>query len=271
MKAGTKFLLFVLENNSFFMTIEEYKIEAKDKRFEEHPYTIYGGQTELKHFVEYNEATVDLKIHMAKIILCRNFSPAGGYCVLSDQNWYINQFLKNFESDLARPWLTGTIKESMQMIVSEDVFKKQIIGTTFMFGIIEFYAKYLLGWRPIESDFFDKKAHSSFREMTLSDAIGKLKKSNTELASILIYIDNQSVNRLKEVMVEENRWVIPRIADRLRVARNPMLHGENHSFSSIGEYLCMLYILFHLHDMKKMGLEIFAKKTNNFAAQNIIN
>jgi hypothetical protein len=232
------------------MTLAEYKIAADEKRFEEHPYGIYAGIAELKHFVPYMESDIDLKIHLAKIILCRNFSPAGGYCVLSDHDWFIEQFLKMYSDDPIRPGSGHAIKEAMQMILSEEIFTKQIIGSTFMFGVVEFYSKHLLGWRPMEADFFDKKAHGPFREMTLSDAIMKLKKTNTELALVLRYIDNQSVRRLKEVTIEEKRWVKPRIADRLRIARNPMLHGEHHNFSHIGKYLCMLYILFYLYDEK---------------------
>ena len=232
------------------MTLTEYKITADEKRFEEHPYGIYAGITELKHFVPYVESDIDLKIHLAKIILCRNFSPAGNYCVLSDHNWYIENFLKTYDDDPIRPWLTDTIKEAMGMILSDEIYTEQIIGTTFMFGVVEFYAKHLLGWRPMEVDFFDKKAHGPFREMTLSDAISKLKKRNIELAATLKYIDKQSENRLKEVMIKEERWVAARIADRLRIARNPMLHGENHNFPDIGKYLCMLYILFYLCDEK---------------------
>jgi hypothetical protein len=230
------------------MTIEEYKTAAELNSFEEHPYGIYTHMKQLKHFVSFNSTDIELKIHLAKVILCRNFSPAGGYCVLSDHDWYIQQFLQNYESDPIRPWQTNIIKEAMQMILSEEISTKEIIGSTFMFGVVEFYAKYLLGWKPMEADFFDKKGHSLFREMTLSDAVNKLKKGDTELAFILKYIDKQSVGRLKEVMIEEKGWIIPRIADRLRVARNPMLHGENHNFSHIGKYLCMLYILFYLCD-----------------------
>lgn len=233
------------------MTIEYYISKAKERGFEEHPYSIYGGITELKHFILYQKTDIDLKIHLAKIILCRNFSPAGGYCVLSDHNWFIEEFLKEYKADPVRPWLTDTLRESMEMILSDEVFTKQIIGCTFIFGVVEFYAKYLLGWRPLDADLFDKSAHGPYREMTLSVAINKLMKGGTELARILKYLDKQSVGRLKEVMIEEKRWVMPRIADRLRIARNPMLHGEHHNFTHIGKYLCMLYILFNLIDQKK--------------------
>lgn len=233
------------------MTVEEYKVIAKENRYEEHPYGIFAGQTELKHFINFNEASLDLKTHMAKVILCRNFSPAGGYCVLSDQDWFIEQFIKEFTTDPIRPWLATPIKDSIKMILSNDTFSNEIIGATFMFGVVEFYAKHLLGWRPMEADFFDDKYHSSYREMTLSTAINKLKKGKTYLAETLNYIDKQSINRLKELMIEEKRWVNAKIADRLRIARNPMLHGENHSFSYIGRYLCLLYILFYLNDEKK--------------------
>lgn len=228
------------------MTIQDYTSSAIEKGFDEHPFVIYGGITEMKDFVDYEDADIDLKIHLAKVILCRNFSPAGGYCVLSDHNWFIENFLKHFEADPVRPWLSDTIKESIEMILSEAIYTTQITGTTFMFGVVEFYAKYLLGWRPMEADFFDEETHGHFRRMSLSEAINKLKKGDNQLAKELHYVDRQSTNRLKEVLIEEKRWVAPRIADRLRMARNPMLHGENHSFSHIGKYLCMLYILFYL-------------------------
>ncbi|NOT50082.1 MAG: hypothetical protein HOP10_02250 [Chitinophagaceae bacterium] len=229
------------------MNIAEYKELAELKKFQEHPYIIYAGQTELRHFMDYTNSNLEVKRHLAKIILCRNFSPAGGYQVMSDHKWFISEFLKEYKEDPIRPWLTESVKLSIEMILDKEHFVKHAIGATYMFGVVEFYAKYLLGWRPSITNFHDETFNKLYRDMQIWDAINRLRKIDTELGRAINQIDKQSVGRLKEVGIVERTGVRPRIADRLYEARNPMVHGENHSFSHAGTYLAMIYILFYLH------------------------
>lgn len=233
------------------ITIDQYKELAIKSGFEEYPYVITGSEPSLKSFVDFANADIDLKIYLTKLILRRNFSPAGGYEVLTDHDWLLDCFLRGFETDLIKPWISSTIKEAMEMILHGDIFTKNIMATSFMFGVIEFYAKSLLGWKAYEADFFDRDFHKKYRELPIGQALNKLKKQNTSLAKDLSEIDKYAIDRLKERKIKEKRWVIATISDRLTIARNTMLHGENHSFHSIGKYLLSIYMLFHLHEVKK--------------------
>jgi hypothetical protein len=136
------------------------------------------------------------------------------------------------------------------MISSGDTFGKFIIGMTFMFGVVEFYAKYRLGYRPEKYDLFDEESHSRYRKMFIGPAINKLKKTQTVLGRDLVEIDKLNIASLRETGIQERRHVKSRIADRLTLVRNTMLHGEAHHFYDKAKYLVMLYILFHFHGQK---------------------
>jgi len=232
------------------ITIADYTKTAEKIGFVEYPYYITGMEPNLVSFVSYSQADIDLKIHLTRLILCRNFSPAGGYEVLTDHLWLIDSFIKELKDDPLKPWLTPTIKEALDSVLSEDIFTRNLLGTNFLFGVIEYYAKYWLGWRPTKADFFDDAFHEKFREMSIGDALVKLKKMNLPVARDLNAIDKYNTQVLKKRNIPEARWVIPRMADRLTLIRNTMLHGEEHSFYGTWRYLAVLYILFYLHEKK---------------------
>jgi hypothetical protein len=228
------------------MTVAEYKSAIAINGFDEFPKALWDGMVTMESFIDYQKCDNDLKIHLVTVSLNRNFSAAGGYEVLTDHYWLLKNFLASHNGDLVKPWLTKPISESIQMIVGDDHFSKYIIGTSFMFGVIEFYAKYLLGYRPNEGNSFDKAFHETFRAMTIEGAFIKLKKTNTGLARLLNKVDELSKNRLKEFGIDSKGWNMPTIAERLAWYRSQMLHGEQHSYYSIGKYLCVLYMLLHL-------------------------
>jgi hypothetical protein len=232
------------------MNIEEYQNKIKEIHFEEFPFVITGTEPLLSEIINYKEANLDLKIYLSELIICRCFPSSGGVYWPSYPEWFIQNFIEEFELDLIKPWITPSIKEAMQMILSGDTFGKGVIATTFMFGIVEFYAKYNLGFNPSITNYFDKK-HTSFREMSISEAIIKLKKTNTGIARSLNYIDKHNCRRIKELEIKEGGWTKAKIAERLLIARNPMIHGENHSFYDKAKYLVMLYILFHLYQLRE--------------------
>lgn len=233
------------------MRIIDYKKIVNKIGFEEYPSIVTGNEKSLGDFIEFTQTDLDLRIYLTKVIICRCFSSTiSGVLFPKDVNWFIDNFLEIFDEDLAKPWLSGTIREAIKMIRNGDTFTQGLLGTTFMFGIIEFYAKYLLGWRPEKYDFFDKINQDTFRKMYIKDAINKLRKTKTDIANSLNEIDKRNIQRLKNKGTQEERWIIPRIADRLTISRNSMLHGESHSFFSIGKYLVMIYILFHFHGLR---------------------
>lgn len=242
------------------MKVEQYKEKINELGFEEFPYVILGDEKNLGDIVDFDNADLDFKIHLSKIILCRCFSPTGGINFPTDPDWFISNFFRTYDDDLLKPWLTSVIKEANKMIMSDTI--TSVIGTTFMFGVVEFYAKHYLGFKPNDFDFFDdnkkyyfkelnKNAKNVQQELSLGKAFRLLQQKDLPISHSLNDIDKHNTERLHEVGIEEGRWVKAKIADRLSLVRNAMLHGEQYSFYNTGKYLLMLFILFHLHELKE--------------------
>lgn len=156
-------------------TLDDYTSAIQPNRFDEFPAGIGAGMTMMEDFINYNEIDTRLKIHLSTVILKRNFSSLDGHQVLMDPQWLIVQFLSGYQKELIKPWLTETIGEAMKMIISPHTFTKGIIATTFMFGVVEYYAKHFLGWRPWTVNTFDPY-HEPCRKMFIGETISKLKK-----------------------------------------------------------------------------------------------
>lgn len=230
------------------MDLQAYQQAAINVGYTEYPMFISSENVKLKSFIDFESTDKVVKIHLGKVLINRCFPISGGIAESADVHWFVEQFFATFfKQDNTRPWLSPTIKEAALMINSDDAFVKGVLGTTFMFGIIEFYAKYLIGWKNFDADFFDEKYHEKYRTMTIEQAFGKLRKLPLPVAKTLCEIDTFNIERAKEFDITEERFMNITIAKRLRVARNSMLHGENHAFYDKGLYLVMLYIIFHLH------------------------
>jgi hypothetical protein len=235
------------------MNLDDYKRAVTERHFNEYP--DYNTGTELVSiFVNYDEADPELKLYLAKLILCRSFY--GTYTAwYDDVKWYIRGLFSEYKHDKIKPWLSETIREAADMILSEEVFIKGIIGTTFMFGVLEYYAKHHLGFRPLEYNFFDKNKKAYVRryeankqDLAIKSAFEYLQKTQQPIAIALNEIDAFTIKRLTEKNIPSEKFTPHKIADRLNLPRNPMLHGETHSFYQVGTYLVMLYILFYLLD-----------------------
>lgn len=242
------------------MNIAEYQEKLLEFGYDEHPKSITGQEVRLEDFIKFEQTDIELRLYLCQLILCRCFyGTFTGW--IWDVRWFIDGFLKEYRGDINRPELSATIREAADMIISDDVFKKRIIGTTFMFGVVEFYIKFFLGFRPMDVDFFDNEAKRQYikmhdasfdtkkRELTISKAMELLQRTSLPVAVALNEIDRYTASRLKAANVKQGRWVKDTISKRLSLIRNPMLHGEVHSFYSIGDYLIMIYSLFHLHDL----------------------
>ena len=232
------------------MNVVEYKLCADKTGFVEYPLFITGFEKPLKSFVDFEKTELDLKIYLAKLIICRCFLPTGGIYWPNEPIWFISNAVSTFSTDTNRPWNNVAINSAIRMILKEDNSREDIIGTVFMFGIVEFYSKTLLGWNPDSFDFFDSVNQNKYRDMYIGNSINKLKKNQTDLAISLNEIDKHNLNFLKETGIKEQRYTKAKIADRLSLARNPMVHGEAYRFYDKGMYLAMLYLLFYYHDLK---------------------
>lgn len=242
------------------MNIRDYQILIAANGFEEYPLLNDGTQL-LSKFMPYQQMDIDLKIYISKLILCRSYY--GTYTAwFNDVEWFIENFFAEMGKDYIKPELTNTIKMAADMILKGDTFTSGIIGTTFMFGVLEFYAKHKLGFRPLDYDFFDRTGKKEYlqsldiqnkkMDLTIKSAFEQLQSTSLPIATALNEIDAFTIARLSRAGIPSERWYVHRIAERLNLARNPMLHGESHSFYSIGAYLLMLYTLFYLYDRKDL-------------------
>lgn len=240
------------------MTIEDYKKAIAVNGFDEYP-SLYSGRHLLCKFINYDDADNDLLIYLNVLILCRSYY--GTYTAyFDDVKWFLNKFFKSQQTDIVKPHLTGTIKCAADMILNGDQFTQGIIGTVFMFGILEYYAKNKLGFNPMDYNFFDRKGKQEYirnlqvknkkADLTIKSAFDQLKKTDLPIAAALDEIDEFTSTGLMNAGIHSYGWIVYPIADRLSLARNPMLHGESHSFYNVGSYLLMLYTLFHLYDRK---------------------
>lgn len=242
------------------MNILAYKNLISGNDFEEH--SVYNdGSSLVSRFVEYGNSDIDLKLYLNKLILCRSYY--GTYTAwYPDVEWFTSNFFLEYKVDLIKPELSGAIKFAAELILANEPFTRGIVGTNSMFGVLEFYAKYKLGFRPLDYNFFDKKGKREYlkrldvsnknRDLTIKSAFQQLQLKNLPIARDLNEIDNYTRSRLSEVNIESKGWNVHSIAERLELPRNRMLHGETHSFYDTGHYLLLLYSLFHLHDLKEL-------------------
>ncbi len=234
------------------LNLTEYKIKIAALGYEEYPLSINGTEILLQEFIDYKAIDSELKFYLTKHIICRCLADEGYVFDPKTALWFIKSFLNEYNTHHPQPWLTNAIKEAISMILSEEVFTKNIIATTFMFGIIEFYAKFNLGFWSDVFLFSDEINQIKFREMTISSAFQRLRKTKKEIAISLNNID-KTIKHNKSLFSSNEEDFFVSIADRLSNVRNIMLHGENYSYYSEGIYLSLLYILFHLHLEKEIN------------------
>ena len=244
------------------VTVSDYKNYIKNNGFQEHP--LYNDGTSLvSSFINFDESDLDLKIYINKLILCRSFY--GTYISwYSDVKWFIENFFTKLVTDLPKPYLTETIRSAAKMINSDDPFKQGIISTTFLFTVIEFYAKYKLGFKPMEYNFFDYEGKRQYLknldvtnkkiDLSIKKSFILLQKKHFLISTCLNEIDEYTTARLSAAGIPSKKWTVHTIAERIDLARNAMIHGEIHSFFGMGEYLLLIYSLLHLCDLKELSI-----------------
>lgn len=118
-----------------------------------------------------------------------------------------------------------------------------------------------MGFRPYEYDLLDpakenyiKRAFSNnkpLQRLYIGNAIKKMQQMPFGISNDLNYIDLKNRESNARRKISEKRWFKLSIADQISLARNAMLHGEQHSFYSMGNFLIVMYILFHLNEVKE--------------------
>lgn len=233
------------------MTIRDYRKKAAELNFEEVPIALSGEEPSLYSFVDLDAADTTLKLHLCELLFLRNFPATGGIVLIAEPEWFIRYFFENYKGDVRSPFRSESIKSAAKAILNREDHNLAIFGTCYMYGIIEFYCKRILGWEPDRYNFHDNAAHVKYRSMTLNEAFIKLKRGNTNLARSLNRIDKKVVELYQKLKIPEGGWIRYRMVDRLILARNTMLHGEGNYFSNKGHYMLLIYILFWLHEDKE--------------------
>jgi hypothetical protein len=242
------------------VNVSDYKKFAIEYGYDEDE--IFTGHPEsyLKDFILFQNADIDLKIYLGELIVYRHFMSAGAIILPNDLEWFITEFFSQFEGDFFEPWRTESILAAKDMIMSRDIFGKSTVGTVFMFAIIEFCAKYKLGFRPHKYDYFDSERYSYIKntfpskktkQLYIRDAIDLLEKQHYLISKSLERINRKVITQMEDLNIAEKRFTRHKISDRLSIARNLMMHGELFSFFDKGMYMLMIYILFQLNEQKE--------------------
>lgn len=236
-----------------FITIDIYKQKIKEIAFEEYPEIIVNGEDQyLKDFLKYDELDLDLRIYLTRVLICRSVGIGSGIYLPDDTDWWIEKFqdvhIMNF-ADFTR---TEAIIEAIKQIQSNESFGKCIIGTTFMYTVMEFYTKFYLGFNPLIDMFEkDKSNLEKYRQISFSSAVIRLKKCQKEVSKEICAIDNFFKQKASSLGYEPEPFKNSYIAYRLSYYRNMVLHGENQFAHSEGTFLVLLYILYTYCHLKE--------------------
>lgn len=229
-----------------FVTIDIYKQKIKEIGFEEYPTIVTNGEDQcLKNFLKYDELDLDLRIYLTRVLICRSVGIGSGIYLPADTDWWIEKFQNIHIMNFADFTRTEAIIEAIKQIQSNEPFGKCIVGTTFMYTVMEFYTKYYLGLNPLIDMFEkDKSNLERYRQISFNDAVIKLKKLQKEISKEICAIDKFFKQKAMSLEYEPEPFKNSYIAYRLSHFRNKVLHGENQFAHSEGTFLVLLYILY---------------------------
>ncbi len=240
------------------LTLENYHVKIKYMDFKEYPETIDGINDQyFKDLLNPEELGLDVRVHITTTLICRCVGINGGIYLPAGVDWWITEFQRIHLSNIADITRSDAIIAAIRHIQSEDSFGKCIIGTAFMYTVMEFYSKYFLGFDPL-FDRFDNNLEKigKYQEVQFSEAIIKLKKQNLAISRELCKIDKFFKQKADimglDLQLHNNSY----LADRISKNRNQILHGQNVFLHSEGSLLVLLYILYtYCHYIDKDKLE----------------
>jgi hypothetical protein len=240
------------------MNVTEYKQAAENVGFIEYPKSLdKNAEIQLESFVSYKDSSIDLKIYIAEMLTCRCFATSWGIRMYENIKWFIGNFLNELDREPFRPWMTNTVRYAID-IVYRNVPAEVPVGTLFMFSVIEYSTKHVLGYRPKEFNIHEKEGEIAslayFKKyeprrnpehhITLYPAFKQLMLQDLPLSHSLQRINGDTLEYLR-LLHSTNEY--QSIIERLAKHRNDMAHGTRQSYYAIGAYLVMLYTLFYFH------------------------
>jgi len=228
------------------LLIDEYENRIKKFKYLEYPECIGLGKiTTLNDFIDFDELSLEVKIHLSSMLIRRSVGIPTGIYLPDDTYWFISRFVEEYIIDLADPSRHEAHKKALIMIMSEHAFSDCIIGTTYMYTVIEFCLKYKLGYKvfPMCQEEFEN--NKKFNDMSIGNAYFKVKKANFGISRELHLIDEHFKKKAQKMEYNAEELQNCQIQGRLNASRNKSLHGHYQFFHSEGTLLALLFILFH--------------------------
>ncbi|MGZ4041647.1 MAG: hypothetical protein ACXVNM_01175 [Bacteroidia bacterium] len=225
------------------VSIEKYAQLIRKFDFEENPIVIYDEMVMLKDFLEFEKLSLEVKIHLASMLIRRSVAVNTGIYLPVDVEWFINNFLKEYKVDLAERTRTGLHKRAIEMIMSDKPFEDCIIGTTYMYTAVEFFLKHKLGYKVYPINEAEGLNNQKFNKMSIGPAYLKVKKSNFRVSKEFHLIDNHFKEQSANMGYGKEYLEFHLLQGRLNSYRNISLHGHDQFFHSEGTLLALLFIL----------------------------
>ncbi|MBN8786910.1 MAG: hypothetical protein J0I84_07460 [Terrimonas sp.] len=228
------------------MTLAEYKTTVTRLNFIEIPPLNLEHDSSLGDIVDFDDADRELKIYLVELIFARTFHPAGALAYMDESHWFIDNFLAIYTTDPTNPALTLTIRQTLFGILQDRGTERDYILIPFMLKVVEMNVKRLLGFDANKCDCMNKRTHRRFTDMTLGEAINRLKNSDLPIAASLRRIDCQTNDLLKESAIPDWETIQASLSDRLTFINDFSLFGFRQGFYAPGKFLAMFYILLYL-------------------------
>jgi hypothetical protein len=238
-------------------SLSQYKQKIQDIGFIEYPQFIDGTEKCLKDFLNYDELSIELRIHITRMLICRCVGIDSGIYLPADVHWWIDNFISFQFVDLADFTRTEAIKEALRQVRSDDTFGKCIVGTAFLYIIIESYTKFFLGLNPLIDRFErDQTNIKKYREMQFNDALIRLRRSNKTISREICALDAFFRDKANNIGLDPGPFKFSFTIHRLILNRNMCLHGENNLMVSEGTFLALLYILYSYCHLLEHSIEM---------------
>lgn len=233
------------------LLIENYRKKIKEFNFEEFPQIIGHKMVMLKNFLEFDKLSLEVKIHLTSLLIRRSVGVNNGIYLPEDVNWLISHFIGEYKEDLSDPSKHDAHKRAIELVTSEETFSDCIIGTTYMYTVIEYYLKYKLGYKIFPKSDEELFQNQKIRENSIGSAYLKVKKSRFRISNELNIIDKHFKERAKEMGYEREELQNIQIQGRLNQNRNMFLHGHYQYYHAEGTLLVLLFILLHYCELEE--------------------
>lgn len=246
------------------ITIEDYEALKAKHNFEEYPDIIAHPMTALNDFLVFKELSLDVKIHLCSMLVRRTIGLQGEVNMPYDAKWLMQHFMEEYELDATEFWKTDAYLKGLKLVQEEEMGSR-IVGTTYLYTMIEAYLKHKLGYRFLEDD---SETNKRLIKIGIGDAYIKVKKGNNRVSREFHLIDQYFKEQAVHLRVIQEDMNYVKLEGRLKLLRNLNLHGRNQFMVGEGILLSLLFALLHYCEIHEL-VEEFEKEDST--APSIIN